>query len=317
MHLKYLLFALLISLMAIVTGCSSSSNQSEQSNLVEEYFLKPTSGEDAAKLDALEKEIVAINNRKEALAKEDHILNLSIKGAEEELAYEEAKGNLLKAKLNLAVGQNDETLVNRAKADIANNELEIERKNCNLELLQMQKESGWDEMDLRDAELAAKLAEWDYYRAKIARVNQDQHFSTLTSVDESERIDVAYFENRMNQLQGEIDGARKTWEDNSADVQKKSETCQNMTSASAAKTNEPKVSGTGADNKADNNSAAQVRQDKQSEKTNTGSGRDAKSGSKDQRSQSKKDNSNSNKKSGSGGNKSPNVRGSQSSVDCF
>lgn len=304
MHLRYVLFGLLVLLIAGFAACSSSSTKTAQENLVEEYFLNPAAGEDAAKLAALEKEIVSINNRKEALVKEDHIFNLAIREAEEDLVYEEAKSNLLKAQLNLAVGQNEDALVNKAKADIANNELEIVKKECALELLKMQQENGSDEMDLRDAELAAKLAEWDYNRAKIARVNQDKHFSTLSSVEESERIDVSYFEERMNQLQGNIDGVREDWEKSSADVKAKTDSCQNISASdniSVKRTASDESKSSSADNTI-------------SEKSD-----DKRSDNKAQQSQTKTKSSSFERKSGSSKSRSgsPNVRGSQGSDSCF
>ena len=229
MHLKYVLFGLLVSLMAILTGCSST--QTEQTNMVEEYYLKPTSGEDAARIDAIEQEIVAINNRKEALLKEDHIIDLKIRVAEEDLAYEVAKGKLLLANFNLAVGLDDEALVNQAKADIATNEQEIQRKECVLELLKLQKGNCWDEVDLRDAELNSRLAEWDYLRAKIARVNQDKHLNAIQDGvgGDAERINVDYFERIMIDSRGRVEDARRKFENSSSDVKREAENCGSVT----------------------------------------------------------------------------------------
>jgi hypothetical protein len=214
MQLKYVVLSGLIMSGAILTGCAS--NQCAQSQMIEEYYLKPTVGEDAARIDALEREIIAENNRKTELVKKDHIIDLKTKVAKEDLALEQDRTPLLKANLNLAVGKNDDALVKQAEAEFKANADEVERKQCVIEYLKVQKKANADEIALTDAKLAARVAEREYIRAKVARVNQDKQLGSPTKPEEEEeRIDVQEYEDLMKTRIKEEKEAKKTYGESS------------------------------------------------------------------------------------------------------
>ena len=218
MQLKYLVATLIISMITVITGCASNQCvPCMQSQLIEEYYVKPTEGSDAERLDTLEQEIIAANNRKAELVKKDHIIDLRTKVAEEELTLQQDRTPLLKANLDLAVGKNDDELVKKAEADLKANQCEVENKQCIIDYLKLRKEVNQDEIAMTDAELAAKLAEREYIRAKIARVNQDAQLRKIgASKEDDEKINVEEYEDAMKARQKEERAARKKFAQNDA-----------------------------------------------------------------------------------------------------
>ncbi|MCL1911647.1 MAG: hypothetical protein FWG13_05535 [Leptospirales bacterium] len=218
MQLKYLVATLIISMITVITGCASNQCiPCMQSQLIEEYYVKPTEGSDAERLDTLEQEIIVANNRKAELVKKDHIIDLRTKVAEEELTLQQDRTPLLKANLDLAVGKNDDELVKKAEADLKANQCEVENKQCIIDYLKLRKEVNQDEIAMTDAELAAKLAEREYIRAKIARVNQDAQLRKIgASKEDDEKINVEEYEDAMKARQKEERTARKKFAQNDA-----------------------------------------------------------------------------------------------------
>ncbi len=219
MTLKYFLTALLISAAAVLAGCASTGS-------VEDYYLKPASGDDAARIDAVEQEIIQLRQAKDASAKESDLLDYEIKVAEEDLDHEKDLKDLLNANYDFAVAKNAPAEVAQAKAAIEKNKTDVETKECILELLKAKKNLSEKDIELKETQLDARLAERDYLRAKVARVNQDKELGIpdKCSEEDLDRINVSEYEEAWKEKLEKEKDAQSAWDKSSADV-KEADVC--------------------------------------------------------------------------------------------
>lgn len=258
MSLKHMFFALMLSAAVLLIGCASTENQSETtetseqapmvaadegtttdknkdayaeepapSKQVEKYYLKPASGEDASRIDTVEKEVIAARKARDAAANERHLIDYEIVVAKEDLAHEQDKDALLTAEYSLAAAKDSQAEVNKVKSDRQIHEVEIAKKECVLDYLSQKKAHGGTTLELRDAQLATKVAERNYLMAKVARENQDKQLGKPENPCEEDisRIDVSYYEKIWKRKQAEEKIAQNMWNESSTSLEEARKAC--------------------------------------------------------------------------------------------
>jgi hypothetical protein len=195
----------LLALLMLLTGCFASMPPR-----ISDEYLKDLSAGDSAKLETIEKDIIAITDAKEGTEKERRIVDLQLSLIEKEVKQLEAAKAVLTDEQKLYMAQNDKEKLEQTNADIIKNDTGIKNKSIEQEILIAKKNSFQSLMKVKDAELGAKIAERLYEQAKIGRANQDKLMGAPKDEKEAKgRIDVAKYEEYLKSQKESLAKAQK------------------------------------------------------------------------------------------------------------
>ena len=205
-------YALLVFLSAVLSGCFASMPPK-----VSDDYLGQIGNEDSARLETIEKEIIAITNEKESVEKERKVVDIRISIAQKEIKQLEGDRELIIERQKLFVAMNDQEKIKAAQADMAANENLKKSKTLELDVLNAKKKDLEKLSTLKDAELSAKVAEQYHEQAKIARANQDKMLGAPASdKDTKDRIDVSKYEKYLESQKKNLEKAQKDREETAA-----------------------------------------------------------------------------------------------------
>lgn len=192
-------------LFIFMTGCFATLPPK-----VNEVYLNDKTAKDAAKLEIIEKEIIAITNEKENLSKSLKINRQSITIAKKERNRIEAVEELLKEKQKLYILKEDKPLQQETRKKIETSRKDKTATNSKIEYLKAEEDYLEKKVEVKEAELAVKVAEQYLLQAKIARANQEKMLSdTNDKKEKKDLIDVATYRKYYDDQKAGLEGSQK------------------------------------------------------------------------------------------------------------
>ncbi len=195
-------YSIIITLLIFFTGCFASLPPK-----VNEVYLNDKNEKDAAKLETIEKEIIEITNAKESLVKSLKINQQNIRIAQKERNRLAAVEELLKEKQKLFILQENAGGQQETKQKITETKKENAATNRKIEYLKAKEDNLEKNINVKEAELATKVAEQYLLQAKIARANQEKMLSDAD--DKKEKKDLIkiedyqkYYDDQKSSLEG-------------------------------------------------------------------------------------------------------------------
>jgi hypothetical protein len=187
---------------------------------VSDEYLKDLGAEDSAKLETIERDIIAITDAKEAIEKERRIVNLQLSVTDKEIKQLEAEKAVLTDEQKLYVAQNQKEKIDEVNGKIAANDTNSKNKIVEQEILKARDNHLKTQLKVKDAELSAKVAERLFEQAKIGRASQDRIMGAPKDEKAArERIDTAKYEEYLKSQKENLAKAQK--EQNEAAVRLK------------------------------------------------------------------------------------------------
>ncbi len=162
-------YSLAIAILFLFTGCFSTLPPK-----INEVYLNEKSDADSSKLVDIEKSIIKITDEKAKIEKEVKIIAFDIAIAKKEKNRDEADEELLNEKQKLNILKKDTAGIETTKQKIIASKKAQAEKDKRIKYLKAKEDNLEKQVDVKESELAVKVAEQLLLKAKIARANQEK-----------------------------------------------------------------------------------------------------------------------------------------------
>jgi hypothetical protein len=182
---------------------------------VKDTLLIEKTAEDEKKLAKIEDEIVVINQENNKIKDSLKITSQKEVISSKEITSLEKEKSLLEEKKKLYVISNDTKALADVEKAMVDNQQKINLEKINREYLQARRDYEKSGIELKEAELAAKIAELNFEKAKIARAYQDRTMGEAPvdpktgKKDDKARIDVSEYEKYLESRKEKVTQTRQ------------------------------------------------------------------------------------------------------------
>ncbi len=182
---------------------------------IKDTLLIEKSAEDEKKLAKIEDEIVLINQENNKIKESLKIIAQKVIISDKEITSLEKGKSLLEEKKKLYVISNDTKALADVEKEMVDNQQKINLEKINLEYLNAREDYEKSGIELKEAELAARIAELNFEKAKIARAYQDRTMGEIPAdpktgkKDDKARIDVSEYEKYLESRKEKATNSRQ------------------------------------------------------------------------------------------------------------
>ncbi len=193
-----------------LTGCFATTPPP-----IKDTLLIEKTAADENKLAKIEDEIVAINQENNRIKDSLKITSQKEVISSKEITSLEKEKSLLEEKKKLYVISNDTKALADVEKAMVDNQQKINLEKINREYLQARMDYEKSAIELKEAELAAKIAELNFEKAKIARAYQDRTMGEAPvdpktgKKDDKARIDVSEYEKYLDSRKEKVTQTRQ------------------------------------------------------------------------------------------------------------
>jgi len=208
-------YSLAIAILFLFTGCFSTLPPK-----INEVYLSEKSDADNGKLEGIEKSIIKITDDKAKIEKEVKIIALDITIAKKERNRHEANEELLNEKQKLNILKKDTAGIQETKQKIAASKKAQVDTGKRIKYLKAKEDNLEKQVDVKESELAVKVAEQLLVKAKIARANQEKMMKGADEKQKKNLIDVSQYQKYYDSQKGSLDRAEKSLRDSDKELKK-------------------------------------------------------------------------------------------------
>ncbi len=216
---NYSFIGFIITLSVILTGCFATLPPK-----INDVYLSDKSEKQAAQLESIEKEIIAITNDKEKLNTSLKINRQTITIEQKEQKRLEAVEELLKEKQKLNIIKEDSTAKKKTKMELGETISAQAATAGRITYLKAKEDNLEKQIEVKDAELAVKVAEQYLLKAKIGRANQEKMLSGTGSEKdtkgEKDLIDLSKYQKYYDSQKNNLEGSRKKLAESEKELEK-------------------------------------------------------------------------------------------------
>lgn len=197
-------YSLAAAILFLFTGCFSTLPPK-----INEVYLSEKSDADNGKLEGIEKSIIKITDDKAKIEKEVKVIALDIAIAKKERNRSEADEELLNEKQKLFILKKDVAGIQDTKHKIAASKKAQSDTEKKIKYLKTKEDNLEKQVDVKESELAVKVAEQLLVKAKIARANQEKMLKGADEKQKKSLIDVTTYQKYYDTQKGSLDRAEK------------------------------------------------------------------------------------------------------------
>lgn len=182
---------------------------------IKDTLLIEKTDADEKKLAKIEDEIVVINQENNKIKESLKITSQKEVISSKEITSLEKEKSLLEEKKKLYAISNDTKALADVEKTMVDNQQKINLEKINREYLQARKDYEKSGIELKEAELSAKIAELNFEKAKIARAYQDRTMGEAPvdpktgKKDDKARIDVSEYEKYLESRNEKVTQTRQ------------------------------------------------------------------------------------------------------------
>ncbi|MGV7928564.1 MAG: hypothetical protein AB2L13_06610 [Spirochaetota bacterium] len=184
---------------------------------IKDTLLIEKTDADEKKLAKIEDEIVVINQENNKIKESLKITSQKVVISGKEISGLEKEKSLLEEKKKLYVISNDTRALAEVEKAMVDNQQKINLEKINQEYLKARQDHEEKGVELKEAELAAKIAELNFEKARIARAYQDRTMGEVPTdpktgkKDDKARIDVSEYEKYLESRKEKVTTVRQNY----------------------------------------------------------------------------------------------------------
>ncbi len=199
MKTKQIPFFFLIILIIVVSGCLTMKPKT-----IEDVYLSEISTENAQRLRIIEENIINLKNEKDKIEKDLAVAEQLIIVSESEIEKNSANKAFLQENEKLYTISEEIKKLTRVQKELSICEKDLKDSEYRLSLNKAKHDETETLLNVKKAELAVKVAELDYEKAKVAKEYQKKRPEKF---DEDKIIDVPDYEKFLNDQTADLDRA--------------------------------------------------------------------------------------------------------------
>ena len=196
--MRYQTFLLIITFVFLIVFPSCVTKP----NTIDDVYLSEIKPEEAEKLRKIEENIIQLKKDKDKTESDFTIAEQVIAVSESEVSMLEAAGRNLQEREKLYSLMVDNQKLAEEQAKIAKNREETAQAKKNLKLNEARSDEAAALLEMKKTELAVKVAELDYEKAKIAK---DYQAKRPEKVEKEKLVDDAEYEKFLNSQISDLD----------------------------------------------------------------------------------------------------------------